>query len=70
MLEKEKLLVTSDFSFSHDVFHSYIYLVCQNVALCGNGLILKYRRVQLVHLKRSTNTSKHILVNPFPNDKF
>ena len=37
--EKEKLLVTSNFSFSHDVLHSYVSLVRQNVALCGNGLI-------------------------------
>ena len=36
--EKEKLLVTSNFSFSHSVFHSYISLVRQNAALCGNGL--------------------------------
>ena len=28
--EKEKLLVTSDFSFSHNVFHSYKSLVHQN----------------------------------------
>ena len=32
------LLVTSNFSFSHNVFHSYISLVSQNVVLCGNGL--------------------------------
>ena len=30
--------LTSNFSFSYNVFHSYISLVCQNVALCGNGL--------------------------------
>ena len=36
--EKEKLLVTSNFSFSHNVFHSYISLVHQNVALSGNVL--------------------------------
>ena len=30
VLEKEKLLVTSNFSFSHNVFHSYICLVRQN----------------------------------------
>ena len=36
--EKEKLLITSNFSFSHNVFQSYISLVRQNVALCGNGL--------------------------------
>ena len=38
MWEKEKLLVTSNFSFSHNVFHNYISLLRQNVALCGNGL--------------------------------
>ena len=35
--EKEKLLVTSNFSFSHNVFHSYISLARQNAELCGNG---------------------------------
>ena len=35
--EKEKLLVSSNFSFSHNVFHSYISFVRQNVVLCGNG---------------------------------
>ena len=38
IVSKEKLLVISNFSFSHNVFHSYISLVCQNEALCGNGL--------------------------------
>ena len=33
----EKLLVKSNFSFSHNVFHSYISLVCQNAVSCGNG---------------------------------
>ena len=33
--------MTSNFFFSHNVFHSYISLVHQNVALCGNGLNLK-----------------------------
>ena len=32
------LLVTSNFSFSHNVFHSYISSVRQIAALCGNGL--------------------------------
>ena len=27
-----------NFSFFHNVFHSYISLVSQNAALCGNGL--------------------------------
>ena len=35
----EKMLATTNFSFSRDVFHSYISLVHQNVALCVNGLI-------------------------------
>ena len=39
--EKEKLLVTSNFSFSQNVFYSYISLVHQNAALCGNGLKVK-----------------------------
>ena len=38
MREKEKLLVTSSFSFSHSVLHSYMSLVHQNAVLCGNGL--------------------------------
>ena len=37
-LKKEKLLVTSNFSFSYNVFYSYISLVHQNGVLCGNGL--------------------------------
>ena len=36
LFEKETLLVTSNFSFSNNVFHSYISLVCQNAVLCGN----------------------------------
>ena len=38
--EKEKLLAPSIFSFSHNVFHSYISSVRQNAVLCGNGLTL------------------------------
>ena len=37
--KKEKLLDTRNFSFSHNVFLSYISIVHQNAALCGNGLI-------------------------------
>ena len=32
------LLVTSNFSFSHNIFHRYISLMRQNAALSGNGL--------------------------------
>ena len=40
LYEKEKLLVTSNFSFSQNVFYSFISLVGQNAVLCGNGLII------------------------------
>ena len=32
------MLVTSNFSFSHNVLHSYIYSMRQNAVMCGNGL--------------------------------
>ena len=38
--EKEKLLVTSNFSFSHSVFKRLVSQGRQTVSLCGNGLIL------------------------------
>ena len=36
--EKEKFLVTRNFSFSHNIFHCYVSLARQNVTLCGNEL--------------------------------
>ena len=36
------MLATIIFSFSHHVFHSYISLVRQNAALCGNGLRVSF----------------------------
>ena len=39
ILREEKLLVTSNFSFSDNVFHSFISLVHQHATLYGNGLI-------------------------------
>ena len=41
LCEKERLFVTSNFSFSHNVFHSYVSLVHQNAALCGK-LVLRH----------------------------
>ena len=38
MWEKEKLLVTSHFSFSHSVFKRLVSQGCQKVTLCGKGL--------------------------------
>ena len=59
MREKGKL--TSNFSFSHDVFHSYISLAHQNAVLCGNGL------------KQSSNHEVNIkdgcFINQIPDDK-
>ena len=37
----EKLLVTSNFSFSHSVFKRLVSQGCQKVSLCGNGLTSK-----------------------------
>ena len=39
MWEKEKLLVTSNFSFSHSVFKRLFSQGRQKVSLCGNGLM-------------------------------
>ena len=36
--EKEKLLITSNFSFSHIVFKRPVSQGRQKVSLCGNGL--------------------------------
>ena len=38
MREKEKLLITSNFSFSHSVFKRLVSRGRQKVSLCGNGL--------------------------------
>ena len=54
-VEKEKVLVPSNLSFSHNVFHSYICLVRQNVALCGNGLICILGAVILLYFLISTS---------------
>ena len=37
--EKDKLLVTSNFSFSHSVFNRLVSQGRQKASLCGNGLI-------------------------------
>ena len=40
MWEMEKLLVTSNFSFSHSVFKRLVSQGLQKVSLCGNGLMI------------------------------
>ena len=37
-LEKEKLLIMSNFSFSHSVFNRLASQGRQKVSLCGNGI--------------------------------
>ena len=44
--EKEKLLVTSNFSFSHSVFKRLVPKGRQKVLLCGNGLRI-YQKTNL-----------------------
>ena len=39
LCEKEKLLVTSNFSFSHSVFKRPVLQTCKNQGLFGKGLI-------------------------------
>ena len=38
--EKEKMLVTSIFSFSHNVFKRSLLQGCEKLGLCGKELIL------------------------------
>ena len=38
LLEKEKLLIMNNFSFSHSVFKRLVSQGRQKVSLCGNGL--------------------------------
>ena len=37
-IDMEKLLVTSNFSFSHSVFKRYVLQTCKNQGLFGKGL--------------------------------
>ena len=37
--EKEKLLVTSNFSFSHNIFKRLVLQTCKNQGLFGKGLM-------------------------------
>ena len=52
--EKEKLLITSNFSFSHNVFKSSLVLMRQNEYLWSNGLT-------------NNKTLRKNPFNPFPN---
>ena len=57
----EKLPVTSNLSFAHDVFHSFISLVRQNAALCGNGLIVHCFSPEKLDIANSANSEFSIV---------
>ena len=53
--EKEKLLVMSNFSFSHSVFKRLVSQGCQKVSLCANGLRGVFlRSIKRCHLSRDS----------------
>ena len=56
--EKEKWLVTSNFSFSHSVFKRLVSQGRQKVSLCGNGLTL-YHTIQTFNKPKGEGFSKH-----------
>ena len=60
--KKEKLPVTSNFSFSHSVFKRLVSPGRQKVLLCGNGLC---RSISCNH----SNLSNMSFVNSLPNNK-
>ena len=68
--EKEKLLVTSNFFFSHNVFHSYISVVRQNAALCGNGLQDEANFFISYPVNNENSPVVIPWVNPLPDNKF
>ena len=61
--EKEKLLVTSNFSFSHSVFKRLVSQGSQKVSLCGIGLILLTNGKNLHGSKLKAFTNDKINVN-------
>ena len=60
-MRKGEIAYTSNFSFSLNIFHSYISLVRQYEALCGNGSIL---------LTAFAYRKNVVWLTSIPNDKF
>ena len=61
--EKEKLLITSNFSFSHNVFKRLVSQGRQKVSLCGNGLmILKKEALENTVGKEENSGNQHFLL--------
>ena len=56
--EKEKLLVSSNFSFSHSVFERLVSQGRQKVSLCGNGLNVSAKGIDTCR-PRSSGSSLH-----------
>ena len=52
MVRKGENACYKQFSFSHNVFHSYISLMRQNATLCGNGLNICLLQVRVRELLR------------------
>ena len=61
--EKQKLLVTSNFSFSHSIFRRLILQTPNNQGLFGKGLIRKVLKTYLENGENSSN--QHFLIMLF-----
>ena len=62
----EKLLVTSNFSFSHSVFKRLVSQGCQKVSLCGNGL-KRYNKITNLSLQTQ---GLEVWLKPLMGSKF
>ena len=61
---KEKLLVTSNFSFSHSVFKRLVSQGREKVSLCGNGLIMPFQSNKMPALDLELAIFKNIDSDP------
>ena len=68
-------IITSNFSFSQNVFHKYISLACQNAVLCGNGLtfyddiLLDWTRFKALILKTTNQDIANIMISDFDREE-
>ena len=60
--EKEKLLVRSNFSFSHSVFKRLLSQGHQKVSLCGNGLNARLFRIYCGDITHYTVITRQWLI--------
>ena len=69
--EKEKMLVTSIFSFSHNVFKSFLFQGCLKSGLFGKGLMQEYKYKDYgkrSFLVKCNFSFCHIVFNPLPHN--